>query len=105
MGLGPVPPLAPAPSLLLSPCRLFKEQSEGQGDRGLRDRDVVLEREFQRVTISGEEKCGVSVVRALGLTPLNSTVFHWPAPPAWELGGPSVGISCFKSWRGRGSGC
>lgn len=89
MGLGPVPPLAPAPSLLLSPCRLFKEQSEGQGDRGLRDRDVVLEREFQRVTISGEEKCGVSVVRALGLTPLNSTVFHWLAPPAWELGGPT----------------
>lgn len=43
-------------------CRLYKEQSEGQGDRGLRERDV-LEREFQRVSISGEEKCGVSVPR------------------------------------------
>ncbi|XP_029803730.1 AMP deaminase 2 isoform X3 [Suricata suricatta] len=55
--------------------QLYREQSEGQGDRGLRDRDVALEREFQRVIISGEEKCGVpftdlldaakSVVRAL----------------------------------------
>ncbi|XP_036726317.1 AMP deaminase 2 isoform X1 [Balaenoptera musculus] len=55
--------------------QLYKEQREGQGDRGLWERDVVLEREFQRVTISGEEKCGVpftdlldaakSVVRAL----------------------------------------
>lgn len=42
-------------------CRLYKEQGEGQGDRGLWERDVVLEREFQRVIISGEEKCGVSV--------------------------------------------
>lgn len=41
--------------------RLYKEQGEGQGDRGLWERDVVLEREFQRVIISGEEKCGVSV--------------------------------------------
>uniref|UniRef100_A0A8C0NL64 Adenosine monophosphate deaminase 2 n=1 Tax=Canis lupus familiaris TaxID=9615 RepID=A0A8C0NL64_CANLF len=58
-----------------SDLQLYKEKGEGQGDRGLRERDVVLEREFQRVTISGEEKCGVpftdlldaakSVVRAL----------------------------------------
>ncbi|XP_014635549.1 PREDICTED: AMP deaminase 2 isoform X1 [Ceratotherium simum simum] len=58
-----------------SDLQLYKEQGEGQGDRGLRERDVALEREFQRVTISGEEKCGVpftdlldaakSVVRAL----------------------------------------
>lgn len=46
--------------------RLYKEQAEGQGDRGLRERDMVLEREFQRVTISGEEKCGVSVDGAMG---------------------------------------
>lgn len=55
--------------------QLYKEQGEGQGDRGLRERDMVLEREFQRVTIAGDEKCGVpftdlldaakSVVRAL----------------------------------------
>uniref|UniRef100_A0A2K5R651 Adenosine monophosphate deaminase 2 n=1 Tax=Cebus imitator TaxID=2715852 RepID=A0A2K5R651_CEBIM len=58
-----------------SDLQLYKEQGEGQGDRSLRERDAVLEREFQRVTISGEEKCGVpftdlldaakSVVRAL----------------------------------------
>ncbi|XP_049562988.1 AMP deaminase 2 isoform X1 [Orcinus orca] len=58
-----------------SDLQLYKEQRDGQGDRGLWERDVVLEREFQRVTISGEEKCGVpftdlldaakSVVRAL----------------------------------------
>lgn len=54
-------------SLGFSSHRLYKEQSEGQGDRGLRDRDVALEREFQRVTISGEEKCGVSVSWASGL--------------------------------------
>lgn len=41
--------------------RLYKEQGEGQGDRGPWERDAVLEREFQRVIISGEEKCGVSV--------------------------------------------
>ena len=44
-----------------SDLQLYKEQGEGQGDRGLWERDVVLEREFQRVIISGEEKCGVSV--------------------------------------------
>lgn len=54
------------PNLLpCTPRRLYKEQVEGQGDRGLRERDV-LEREFQRVSISGEEKCGVSVGRAVG---------------------------------------
>lgn len=54
------------PFLCPASCRLYKEQSEGQGDRGLRERDMVLEREFQRVTIAGDEKCGVSVGRALG---------------------------------------
>ncbi|ELK30762.1 AMP deaminase 2 [Myotis davidii] len=58
-----------------SDLQLYQEQAEGQGDWGLRERDAVLEREFQRVSISGEEKCGVpftdlldaakSVVRAL----------------------------------------
>lgn len=52
--------------LCATPCRLYKEQGEGQGDRGLRERDM-LEREFQRVTISGEEKCGVSVMWGTGL--------------------------------------
>ncbi|XP_036199742.1 AMP deaminase 2 isoform X1 [Myotis myotis] len=44
-----------------SDLQLYKEQAEGQGDWGLRERDAVLEREFQRVSISGEEKCGVGV--------------------------------------------
>lgn len=64
------------------PCapsrRLYKEQSEGQGDRSLRERDV-LEREFQRVSISGEEKCGVSA---------QGRGSRW-APQAW--GGLGVG--------------
>lgn len=85
MGLGPVLLLAPAPSLVLSPRRLYKEQGEGQGDRGLRERDVVLEREFQRVTISGEEKCGVSAGAGPWLsTPLDCTVSQC-CSPAWRL--------------------
>ncbi|NXK44081.1 AMPD2 deaminase, partial [Chauna torquata] len=57
--------------------QLFKEQSEDLVDHVPKDRDALLEREFQRVTISGEEKCGVpftdlldaakSVVKALFL--------------------------------------
>lgn len=35
----------------------MKEQSEAPD---LQEREVVPEREYQRVTISGEEKCGVS---------------------------------------------
>lgn len=58
---GACPTAVSSPSLVPSTCRLYKEQRDGQGDRGLWERDVVLEREFQRVTISGEEKCGVSV--------------------------------------------
>lgn len=58
---GACPTAVSSPSLVPSTCRLYKEQHDGQGDRGLWERDVVLEREFQRVTISGEEKCGVSV--------------------------------------------
>ncbi|NXC41571.1 AMPD2 deaminase, partial [Penelope pileata] len=57
--------------------RLFKEQHEDRVDHVPKDREALLEREFQRVTISGEEKCGVpftdlldaakSVVKALFL--------------------------------------
>ncbi|NXD77691.1 AMPD2 deaminase, partial [Halcyon senegalensis] len=57
--------------------RLFKEQHEDLVDHVPKEREVLLEREFQRVTISGEEKCGVpftdlldaakSVVKALFL--------------------------------------
>lgn len=64
-GAGSVLWLSPTLSVFLS-HRLYKEQGEGQGDRGPWERDAVLEREFQRVIISGEEKCGVSVKRSLG---------------------------------------
>ncbi|XP_029857088.1 AMP deaminase 2 isoform X2 [Aquila chrysaetos chrysaetos] len=57
--------------------KLFKEQSEDLVDHVPKEREALLEREFQRVTISGEEKCGVpftdlldaakSVVKALFL--------------------------------------
>lgn len=79
------------PYLVCLPRRLYKEQGEGQGDRGLRERDVVLEREFQRVTISGEEKCGVSV-------PMGSLRLE-----SWGRGG-SEGFFLSKSWRDKGSG-
>lgn len=46
------------------PHRLLKEQNEVHVDHASKEREVTLEREFQRVTISGEEKCGV---RASGL--------------------------------------
>ncbi|XP_034270668.1 AMP deaminase 2 isoform X4 [Pantherophis guttatus] len=55
--------------------KLFKEQGEDLVDYLPKDRDIFLDREFQRVTISGEETCGVpftdlldaakSVVKAL----------------------------------------
>ncbi|NXI70218.1 AMPD2 deaminase, partial [Anseranas semipalmata] len=41
--------------------QLFKEQNEDLVDHVPKDRDALLEREFQRVTISGEEKCGGSL--------------------------------------------
>ncbi|NXY91144.1 AMPD2 deaminase, partial [Alcedo cyanopectus] len=57
--------------------QLFKEQHEDLVDHVPKEREALLEREFQRVTISGEEKCGVpftdlldaakSVVKALFL--------------------------------------
>lgn len=40
--------------------RLLKEQSQFSD---LQEHEVVPEREYQRVTISGEEKCGVSQTR------------------------------------------
>ncbi|NWU14576.1 AMPD2 deaminase, partial [Cephalopterus ornatus] len=58
-----------------APHRLFKEQGADLVDHIPKEREALLEREFQRVTISGEEKCGVpftdlldaakSVVKAL----------------------------------------
>ncbi|NXN87117.1 AMPD2 deaminase, partial [Bombycilla garrulus] len=55
--------------------QLFKEQNDSFVDHVPKEREALLEREFQRVTISGEEKCGVpftdlldaakSVVKAL----------------------------------------
>ena len=75
-GAGACPSAASSPSLVLPTCRLYKEKGEGQGDRGLWERDAVLEREFQRVSISGEEKCGVSV-------PVLASCW---APQVWAMG-------------------
>ncbi|OXB67232.1 hypothetical protein ASZ78_015873 [Callipepla squamata] len=57
--------------------QLLKEHHEDRVDHVPKEREALLEREFQRVTISGEEKCGVpftdlldaakSVVKALFL--------------------------------------
>lgn len=52
--------------------RLFKEQNEDLADHVPKEREALLEREFQRVTISGEEKCGVSLLA--------------PPPPPWGWG-------------------
>lgn len=49
----------PSPVLTAAPPRLLKEQHEDRVDHIPKDREALLEREFQRVTISGEEKCGV----------------------------------------------
>lgn len=54
------------PTGRICPHRLFKEQNDSLVDHVPKEREALLEREFQRVTISGEEKCGVS----LHLTPL-----------------------------------
>lgn len=65
-GVGDAPSLppipgggGPSPVLTAAPPRLLKEQHEDRVDHIPKDREALLEREFQRVTISGEEKCGV----------------------------------------------
>ena len=42
--------------------RLYKEQGEGQGDRGLWERDVVLEREFQ-LHLDGQDTEKIELAR------------------------------------------
>ncbi|UKJ88848.2 adenosine monophosphate deaminase 2 (isoform L) isoform 3 [Theileria orientalis] len=39
--------------------QLYKGKVEGRTDQGVWELDSTMEREFQRVTISGDEKCGV----------------------------------------------
>lgn len=41
------------------PFRLMKEKSVDTVDDGFQERELPMEREYQRVSISGEEKCGV----------------------------------------------
>lgn len=45
----------------LYPIRLMKEKSVDTVDIGLKKREMPMEREYQRVSISGEEKCGVRI--------------------------------------------
>lgn len=79
-GWGALPPGdAPSPPSLggvPAPCcapRLLKEQHEDRVDHIPKDREALLEREFQRVTISGEEKCGVRTPPHNELHPLAPT--------------------------------
>lgn len=44
---------------LLSLLRYLKEQTQAAADM-YPERELIPEREYQRVAISGEEKCGVS---------------------------------------------
>lgn len=39
--------------------RLIKEKSVDTVDDGIDERELSMEKEYQRVSISGEEKCGV----------------------------------------------
>lgn len=41
--------------------RLMKDQSVDIVDVGFKEREMPMEREYQRVSISGEEKCGVRI--------------------------------------------
>lgn len=80
------------------PHRLFKEHNDSLVDHVPKEREALLEREFQRVTISGEEKCGVSLppdpsgtqARVSRLpTPAWGVLFVWcplsrcPSPTCW----------------------
>lgn len=80
------------------PHRLFKEHNDSLVDHVPKEREALLEREFQRVTISGEEKCGVSLppdppgtqARVSRLpTPAWGLLFVWcplsrcPSPTCW----------------------
>lgn len=68
----------------------MKEQSQAPD---LQEREVVPEREYQRVTISGEEKCGVGLHSKHRLpeqpfvTSLPILVFpsRFPSPIFWML--------------------
>lgn len=39
--------------------RLIKEKSVDTVDDGIEEKELSMEKEYQRVSISGEEKCGV----------------------------------------------
>lgn len=41
------------------PLRLISVTSADSVDDGIKEREMSLEKEYQRVSISGEEKCGV----------------------------------------------
>ncbi|XP_019736308.1 AMP deaminase 2 isoform X3 [Hippocampus comes] len=43
----------------IADLELMKEKSVDAVDNGIKEREVPMEREYQRVSISGEEKCGV----------------------------------------------
>lgn len=64
--------------------RYMKEQSQAPD---LQEREVVPEREYQRVTISGEEKCGVGLLKKMHRLPEQTFL---PLPPSAFFFPPQV---------------
>lgn len=68
----------------MSPKRLISEKGVDSVDEGMKERELSLEKEYQRVSISGEEKCGVRsffldvYISGLNLNSSNSHSFHPP---------------------------
>ena len=75
-----------------APCcapRLLKEQHEDRVDHIPKDREALLEREFQRVTISGEEKCGVRThPPTMSCTRWPPRVIIWDETPIYSASPP-----------------
>lgn len=67
----------------ICPLRLIKETSVDTVDIGSQEKEASLEKEYQRVSISGEEKCGVRshliqfiLLLYSGLSLLTETLLH-----------------------------
>lgn len=76
---------------LCVPIRLIKEKSVDTVDDGIQEKEMSLEKEFQRVSISGEEKCGVrsyflmAFHYVIGGLNFNSGTFHFSQVPFTDL--------------------
>lgn len=91
LGTPPAPlPWGGVPAPCCAP-RLLKEQHEDRVDHIPKDREALLEREFQRVTISGEEKCGVRTPPpTTSCTRWPPRVIIWDETPIYSASPPQV---------------